>query len=80
MCVCGKAAEREECGALAFPENHTVFFLNDDADLLFGGKLAAGAATDLAHCGFSGLLLMACHFETLRGVPGPGKCLLAQTA
>ena len=78
--ICGKAGEQGECGALAFPENHTVFILNDDADLLFERELPARATTDLAHYSFGGLLLLACHFETLLGVPGPGKCLLAQTA
>ena len=46
-----------------------------DADLLFGRELSSGAAPDLAHRRFGGLLLLG-HIETLHGVFGPGKCLL----
>ena len=44
--------------------------------LLFRGELPARAATDLAHCSFSGLLAFLAHIETLLGVRNPIKCLL----
>ena len=47
-----------------------------DADLLFGRELPARAATDLPHCGFSGLLAFLAHLETLLGARNPVKCLL----
>jgi hypothetical protein len=55
----------------------TVKPLKDNADLLFGGKLAARAATNFAHCGFSGLLSFFAHIETLLGFRNPMKCLFA---
>jgi hypothetical protein len=48
----------------------------DDPHLLLGSKLPAGAAANLPHCCFGGLLLLR-HIETLLGVLDPMKCLLA---
>jgi hypothetical protein len=50
--------------------------LEHNADLLLGGELATRAATDLANCGFSGLLAFLAHVETLLGGRSPVKCLL----
>ena len=50
--------------------------LEHDAHLLFGRELPARAATDLPHCGFSGLLAFLAHLETLLGARNPVKCLL----
>jgi hypothetical protein len=51
--------------------------LEYDADLLFGGELSSGAAPDLTHGCFAGLLLLLSHIETLLRAEGPVKCLLA---
>ena len=40
------------------------------------GELPPRTTTDLAHRGFGGLLLLACHIEALLGVLDPVKCLL----
>ena len=47
----------------------------DDSHLLLGSKLPAGAAANLPHCCFDGLLLLR-NIETLLGVLEPMKCLL----
>ena len=48
----------------------------DNTDLLFSRELPSASPTDLSHRGFSGLLLLARHLDTLLGVMDPGMCLL----
>jgi len=49
----------------------------NNADLLFRRELPSGATANLSDCGFTRLLLLVGHLDTLLGVTDPGMCLVA---
>jgi hypothetical protein len=49
----------------------------NNADLILRGELPSGSTADLSDCGFTCLLLLIGHLDTLLGIMDPGMCFLA---